>query len=216
MSKECLKVTMSIFRNAQVKFRFAYSKVEELQSFFESQKVGMAFIGRSNVGKSSLINALFGKGIARTSKTPGRTQQVIVFEVFLENGKSFHLFDLPGYGYAKVSREQKKEWKKLMATFFSLIPEEVLLLCIQDSRHPFQAADLDFFHFLEEYDLNSFLLFNKIDKLKTQKDRAQLKKIKSQRFDKEDLSMVFDVSAEKRTGLNELERSLINFVYSCL
>ncbi len=207
---------MSVFKNARVQFRYAFNDPEELENFFEEKKVGMAFIGRSNVGKSSLINALFGKGIAKTSKTPGRTQQVIIFEVTLENDKSFFLFDLPGYGYAKVSREQKKHWNKLMAKFFALIPEEVLLLTIQDSRHPFQAADMEFFNFLEEYEMNSFILFNKMDKLKTQKERNQLRKIKSQKFHPDDLDMVFDVSAEKKTGLNELERSLVNFVYSCL
>ena len=86
-----------------------------------------AFIGRSNVGKSSLINSFFGSKTAKTSKTPGRTRQINVFEISLagmEEGKpnTFYLFDLPGYGHAAVSKAMSANWEKLMANFFAVEP----------------------------------------------------------------------------------------------
>lgn len=207
---------MSLLKNAKIEFRYAFNSPAEIEKFFAETKKprGLSFIGRSNVGKSSLINALFWKKIAKTSKTPGRTQQIIIFEVTLNDGTNFFIYDLPGYGYAKVSKDQKKQWDWLMKSFFSLISDEVLLLCLQDARHPFQNTDLGFLGFIEEYDLNAIFLFNKIDKLKTQKERSQLIKIKKQRFLGSDKELIFDVSAEKKTGLKELEHFLINFVFS--
>lgn len=86
--------------------------------------IGVSFVGRSNVGKSSMINALFGSKTARVSKTPGRTREINIFEFELNlNGKKstlqpFYLIDLPGYGHAEVSKEMSKNWNELMGIFF--------------------------------------------------------------------------------------------------
>ena len=100
-------------------FRYGFSKPEQLISWLQENPdaIGLSFIGRSNVGKSSLINSLFGKSTARISKTPGRTREVNIFTFSLSNeGKTdenippLFLFDLPGYGYAEVSKEVHKNW----------------------------------------------------------------------------------------------------------
>jgi GTP-binding protein len=109
----------------------------------------IAFLGRSNVGKSSLINSLLErKGLARTSNTPGRTQSI---NFFLING-DFYFVDLPGYGYAKVSKSMRSDWGKMAEEYLS--DRDRLVLCVQliDSRHPPTTLDKQ---------LNEWLMFNK-------------------------------------------------------
>lgn len=184
--------------------------------------IGFAMTGRSNVGKSSLINALMGKDTARVSKTPGRTREINVFTFDLisqgrkvTNIPKLYLFDLPGYGFAEVSKEMGANWQKLMDAFFFFSPTSVTVLNVQDARHPAQESDLLFKNYFKTTQLEAMLLFNKIDKLKTQKERAQLDKIKPL-LNKEfkNIRKMFFVSAEKKTGLAEVEIALIEFLKS--
>ena len=142
---------------------------------------GICFIGRSNVGKSSLINALFGNKIAKVSQTPGKTREINLFRAEIldqETGESkgFWLIDLPGYGYAKASKEVIKKWQSLMNFFFGKAPKSLLMVSMRDARHPNQDSDELFMDFLKDHKRNFVTAFNKFDKLKTQKDRAKLKK----------------------------------------
>ena len=190
----------------------------------EKPLFGLCFAGRSNVGKSSLINSLFGKTTARTSKTPGRTRSINVFsfDILHKSGETkqtfgpFFLMDLPGYGYAKVSNEMSKNWDEILNLFFRHCPSTVRVLNIQDARHPLQNADKSFVNFVKKFhQLNSILILNKMDKLKTQKERAQLKKSKKAIIeDQTQFKEIHFVSAEKQTGVKELEDSLFNFFLS--
>jgi GTP-binding protein len=201
-------------------FQMGISSPDQLQDWLDSnpEALGLAFVGRSNVGKSSLINSLFGKGIARTSNTPGRTREINIFKFELgERGiaqeleQPLFLFDLPGYGFAEVSKELSKNWNTLMDVFFSDISPYVSLVNLQDSRHPNQASDKEFHHFIKTYHYETFLVFNKIDKLKTQKERAALEKLKPALFKEYKwVKQIYFVSAEKGTGVKPLEESLIS------
>lgn len=198
-------------------FRFGMSNPEQLQSWLEEnqQVTGFGFVGRSNVGKSSLINALFGKKVARTSNTPGRTREINIFEFEIGDGgdivdQKFWLFDLPGYGYAQVNKEMSRKWEVLMGLFFTNLPENVNLINIQDARHPNQKADKEFHQYLKNFDTSTTLVFNKMDKLKKQKDKAALNKLKPQLF--KEYKWVKDihfVSAESGEGLQGLHDSMI-------
>lgn len=189
---------------------------ENLFQFLESHTPSRSviFCGRSNVGKSSLINCLFGKKVARTSNTPGRTREINVFHFYLSGIQApFTLFDLPGYGFAEVSKAQKKVWNLLMVSFFEKLTPDHLILNIQDARHPFQTADNEFIQFIEQFNLTGHLLFNKIDKLKTQKERNGFEKIKKENFDKISCFKNYTLtSAEKGTGLKDIEILLSNFM----
>lgn len=194
------------------------SDPDQLVNWLEENQdiIGVSFVGRSNVGKSSMINALFGNGIARTSNTPGRTREVNIFSFSLINGKEtyptkFWLFDLPGYGHAKVSKEMSRQWDILMNDFFNHCPLTVQMINIQDSRHPNQASDQHFQQYLKPFDFKTTLVFNKLDKLKKQKERAALNKIKPDLF--KTYKWVKDihfVSAEKKDGLQPLHDSIVN------
>ena len=179
---------------------------------------GIAFIGRSNVGKSSLINALFGKSTARVSKSPGRTRQVNIFDFVVENHETkslehFYLFDVPGYGHANVSKQMAMNWQSLLDNFFHLCSEKVLLLNIQDARHPLQESDLVFHQYIKAFNLETYLLFNKIDKLKTQSDKAKLKTQMPEIYKKfKWVKQIHFTSAEKGDGISATELAIINFV----
>ena len=161
----------------QTTFLYGIQKPAQLKEILEKKDplIGLSFVGRSNVGKSSLINALFGNKTARVSKTPGRTREINIFEFSLNepdsNGtpQSFWLFDLPGYGFAEVSKKQSENWQELMGTFFECLPPSVLICNVQDARHPHQKADQQFQDFLISSQLQSLLVLNKLDKLKKQK-----------------------------------------------
>jgi GTP-binding protein len=131
----------------------------------------IAFIGRSNVGKSSLLNSLLNvKGLARTSSTPGRTQALNFFDI---NGELIFV-DLPGYGYAKVSKEERAHWGKLIEKYLAQRATLVLCILIVDARHEPSPLDLQMKSWLEHFGLSFLVVTTKIDKLSANERRASL------------------------------------------
>jgi GTP-binding protein len=131
-----------------------------------------AFIGRSNVGKSSLINMLCKKReVAKTSITPGKTQLINHFNVTGSDKKEWFLVDLPGYGFAKVAQSQRKNWKKMIADYIQKRENLVYLFALVDSRHEPQKIDIDFMNQLGEWQIPFAIVFTKADK-STQKEAA--------------------------------------------
>jgi len=122
-----------------------------------------AFIGRSNVGKSSLINMLTNKkSLAKTSGRPGKTQLINHFLI----NKNWYLVDLPGYGYAKVSKSAKKTFQKFITQYFALREQLVSAFVLVDIRHKPQTIDLEFMQWLGEHAIPFSIIFTKADKLK--------------------------------------------------
>lgn len=211
-----------LLTRGSAKFLRAYSKPEEIEAWFHENDVpGIAMVGRSNVGKSSIINALFGPKTAKTSKTPGRTQKINIFhfEVTDENGDmhKFFLYDLPGYGFAKVSKDMQRSWQALMTNFFMHMNDQTLVVNIQDARHPNQKSDEAFYEYINPKYVDMFLLFNKIDKLKKQKEKAALKNLKKKIFEEfKAVKQIYFVSAEKKTGCPELEYAIGSYLLNKL
>ncbi len=203
-------------------FLFGFSELSQLEKWLKEnpQVIGLSFVGRSNVGKSSMINSLFGKKTARVSNTPGRTREINIFSFKLvdESGlrddlPPFYLFDLPGYGFAEVSKDMQKKWDQLMSCFFSLVSPRTLMINIQDARHPNQKNDQEFHQFLKRYPFETHLIFNKIDKLKTQKERALLNKLKPELFKEYKwVKQIYFASAETRQGMPEVELAITTFI----
>ncbi|MBQ0016745.1 MAG: YihA family ribosome biogenesis GTP-binding protein [Bacteroidales bacterium] len=132
-----------------------------------------AFIGRSNVGKSSLINMLTGvKGLAKTSGRPGKTQLI---NHFLINNQ-WYLVDLPGYGYARISKEARERWEKMIRNYFLNRTQLTNVFVLVDSRIPPQKSDLDFINFLGVNGIPLSIVFTKTDK---EKQREITKNIKA-------------------------------------
>jgi GTP-binding protein len=207
-------------QKGKTEFLMGIDNIEQLQQWLNEHPFasGIAFIGRSNVGKSSLINSLFGKNTARVSKTPGRTRQVNIFDFIVENKEiksleHFYLFDVPGYGHAEVSKEMAFNWQNLLDTFFHLCSQKILLLNIQDARHPLQESDVIFHEYIKSFSLETYLLFNKIDKLKTQSEKAKLKAQMPEIYKKfKWVKQIHFTSAEKGDGIPSVELAIINFV----
>lgn len=121
-----------------------------------------AFIGRSNVGKSSLINMISGNDkLAKISGTPGKTQLINHFSV----NDDWYLVDLPGYGFAKVSQTQRKKWEKMIEDYLRKRPNLVMVFVLIDSRHSPQKIDLEFVNKLGEWQIPFCLVFTKADKV---------------------------------------------------
>lgn len=122
-----------------------------------------AFIGRSNVGKSSLINMLTGrKNLAKTSGKPGKTQLINHFLI----NKNWHLVDLPGYGYARVSKKEKKYFQKFITDYFEQRRQLISAFVLVDCRHEPQPIDTEFMEYLGEREIPFSIIFTKADKLK--------------------------------------------------
>jgi GTP-binding protein len=137
----------------------------------------IAFLGRSNVGKSSLINSLLQrKGLARTSNTPGRTQSINFFLI----NESFYFVDLPGYGFAKVSKTMRQDWGKMAEDY--LANRETLALCIQlvDSRHKPTTLDLQLHEWLVFHETNCVIAATKSDKLSSNELTKQIRLIEGE------------------------------------
>lgn len=164
-----------------------------------------AFIGRSNVGKSSLINAMMNqKDLAKTSQTPGKTQLINNFLV----NEEWYLTDLPGYGYAKVSKSQRKDFEKLITNYILNRKNLVHLFVLVDIRHTPQKIDLEFMEWCGENGVSFSIIFTKADKLKTNSAIEKNVEIYQQKLLEtwEDLPNMFVTSAEKKTGNEEILR----------
>jgi GTP-binding protein len=205
-----------IINRGETKFIMAIETIDQMLEWWEKNQriIGVAMVGRSNVGKSTLINSMFGNKVAKTSKTPGRTQAINIFTFILQGHEErYFLFDLPGYGHASVSKDMKRNWEKLMGTFFEKMNGKTLLFNIQDARHPNQDTDQGFYDYIDPKRNEIFLIFNKIDKLKKQKERAALEKLKPAIYQEyKAVKQIFFVSAEKKTKTDLLEMSLKSFL----
>ena len=169
-----------------------------------------AFIGRSNVGKSSLINMLTGNSkLAKTSQTPGKTQLV---NHFLINDK-WYLVDLPGYGYAKLPDKDRARLRHIIWDYINNSEELIMLFVLLDSRHDMQDVDLRFISELGEKGIPFGLIFTKADKQGPEALNAQVLKNKGRLLeDWEELPPVFISSSVKGTGKDEI----LNYIDSIL
>lgn len=147
------------------KFAAAVSTPE---SMLKDDKAEIAFLGRSNVGKSSLINSLLKvKGLARTSSTPGRTQALNFFLI----NEEFYFVDFPGYGYAKTSKDKRVEWGKLGEKYLAERKQLVLSILIVDARHEPSPLDLQMKSWLQHFGLPYLVVSTKVDKLSANERR---------------------------------------------
>jgi len=161
-----------------------------------------AFIGRSNVGKSSLINMLtFRKDLAKTSSTPGKTQLINHFLI----NDNWYIVDLPGYGYAQLSRPAQAQLKQLIENYILHRPQLTCLMLLIDCRHAPLAIDIDFIHFLGRNGIPFAIIFTKLDKLSARQweERKQAYIARLQE-DWETLPPIFATSSEKNIGRDEI------------
>lgn len=165
-----------------------------------------AFIGRSNVGKSSLINMLTGKkDLAKTSGRPGKTQLINHFEI----NKEWYLVDLPGYGYAKASKSSRSTWERFIADYLTQRESLINIFVLLDARLEPQKIDLEFMTWCAEEQLPFSMVFTKIDKLSSsalQKNLAAYKKEMLKQW--EALPPVFTTSSESQFG----KEKLLNYI----
>lgn len=161
-----------------------------------------AFIGRSNVGKSSLINMLTSrKNLAKTSGKPGKTQLINHFLI----NKNWHLVDLPGYGYAKVSKSAKKTFQKFITDYFNKRKQLVSAFVLVDIRHEPQPLDLDFMQWLGENLIPFSIIFTKADKLKPKAIERHIEDYKNILLETwEEMPNYFVTSSTKGIGQEEV------------
>lgn len=177
-----------------------------------------AFIGRSNVGKSSLINMVTGqKGLAKTSATPGKTQLINHFEIESSAAEKapkqkWYLVDLPGYGYAKRSQADRKRWEEMINGYLRKRENLVQVFVLIDSRHTPQKNDLEFVSQLDHWGVNFSLVFTKSDKEKPAVVARNVKAfLDTLRETWQFLPRHFVTSAEKKDGRDEL----LQFIGDC-
>ena len=161
-----------------------------------------AFIGRSNVGKSSLINMLTArKGLAMTSQKPGKTQLINHFII----NDAWYLVDLPGYGYARLGKDSRDSLRRIIEDYVLERKELVLLFVLLDCRHDPQKIDLEFIQWLGEEGVPFALVFTKADKLSKGRLAANVEAYKAKLHEEwEELPPIFVTSSEERMGRDEL------------
>ncbi|MBA2779767.1 ribosome biogenesis GTP-binding protein YihA/YsxC [Billgrantia kenyensis] len=167
----------------------------------------VAFAGRSNAGKSSAINTLTRqKALARTSRTPGRTQLINFFS--LGDDTSRRLVDLPGYGYAKVPEAVKREWQRHLAEYLQGRHSLRGLVLVMDVRHPLTEFDQTLLGWADDQDMPVHILLTKADKLKSGAAKSALQQVRSRLREWEDLVTVQLFSSLKREGIDEASARL--------
>lgn len=192
MNKKSAKITSAIFLRGIV----------DADPTLEDGTPHVAFIGRSNVGKSSLINSLTGvSGLARTSSQPGRTQEIIIFHV----NRKFYFVDLPGYGYAKTPKKKMEWFQKLLGWYLFDSGYNQKIVFIIDAEVGLTANDQMMLQKLEEHEKDFIVVANKIDKIRKSGQVAQLAKLQAI----VGVHTIIPYSSKKRIGKDELLRAIL-------
>ena len=180
-----------------IKFVGSFERVPQLP---QTQVPEYAFIGRSNVGKSSLINAIAGSVIARTSKTPGRTQSLNLF--------NFHdrvmIMDLPGYGYAKVSKTDTARWLERLEEYLLNRRQLNRLFILIDSRVGIKESDLNLMYFCDAHGISYQIVLTKKDKKVREKDQDKINSDGHPAM----MEHIFETSSEKKYGIEDLRKAI--------
>lgn len=163
----------------------------------------VALVGRSNVGKSSLLNALTRRPVARTSAAPGKTRLANFFRVQRGSAPAFYLVDLPGYGYARGGGAAASEFDRLVAAYFARAQQRVGVILLIDSRHPGLESDVEVWEWLRSQPFPSGIVGTKVDKL-TRAERVRHARALQSTFDEP----VLLVSAQDGEGLDELWKKI--------
>lgn len=184
-------------RYEQVRYLASYGTVEQLP---QSKAPEVSFVGRSNVGKSSLINKLFNrKSLAKVSGKPGKTANINFFEA-----DGIHFVDLPGYGFAQRSQAEKQRWADLIDAYFASERSHNLVIALVDIRLEAQALDLQMIDYLKGAGLPFVIALTKADKLSRQKQQAQLRKLAAA-FGVDEMACII-TSAQTGLGIDTLKR----------
>lgn len=188
---------MEIFRQEAIFFAGA-SEIKQLPSNLLPE---IAFIGRSNVGKSSLINSVCRrKSLARISNTPGRTRQINFFSI----ANKFALVDLPGYGYAKVHSSEKAKWEKLIVYYLQNSKQLKLINLLVDARRGFKEDDIEILELMREYKRHVQILVTKTDKKDAIKGiKDELNSIIGEEYN------VILTSSKNGEGIREVQQSIV-------
>lgn len=167
-----------------------------------------AFVGRSNVGKSSLINALTNQNrLAKTSSTPGLTKNINYFSI---NNGEFHIVDLPGYGYHKAGKNEEEKWSTLLEEYFLNSPNLKCVFVLVDSRHLLSELDKVMLSFLLYHQIPYLVVATKIDKLKKSEKNSKLEKLANDaRLTRLN---ILAVSSEKKLGLDDVLTKMEQFI----
>ena len=180
----------------EIQFETSFGRPDQ---FFNSDMPEIAFVGRSNVGKSSMINRVFSrKNLARVSSSPGKTATINFFKL-----KNLRFADLPGYGFAKVSKGEKEKWGNLMEAYFSSDRDIRLVLSLVDIRHLPSQDDLVMIDYLNQSGFPFVIVLTKVDKLsKTQREemRVKIREYLSDYFDGE----MIEFSAQTGEGADKI------------
>ncbi|PZP57459.1 MAG: YihA family ribosome biogenesis GTP-binding protein [Micavibrio aeruginosavorus] len=187
-------------------FVFGVAQLGQLPDFSLPE---VAFAGRSNVGKSSLINAIMGRDIAHVSKTPGRTQQLN----FFNTGDKFHLVDMPGYGYAKVSKQMQATWDLLIKDYLRGRPNLRSAFVLVDSRHGLKDTDRQMMKMLDEAAVSYRVILTKIDEVK-KKDLEQVTDFVETYLKKSPAAfpLIHPVSSREKTGIEALQQTIFDLI----
>jgi len=165
----------------------------------------VAFVGRSNVGKSSTINALLNrKNLARVGRAPGKTREINFYNI----DNKMYFVDLPGYGYAKVSKSQKSSWREIIETYLYSRNQLKLILMLEDIRHVPTEDDIIMYEWIKSRKLPHFIIATKADKITRSQINSRLRDIKST-LDLEDKIALIPFSSETKQGRDEVWERII-------
>jgi len=180
----------------------------DIRKLPEDSGIEVAFAGRSNAGKSSALNTLTNqKGLARTSKTPGRTQLINVFDI----GDNKRLIDLPGYGFAKVPLEMKKKWQEALGEYLEKRQSLKGLVVLMDIRHPLKDLDMNLIKWAVDGNLPVLALLTKCDKLSQGKRNTEVLKVKKVLDALNGDIKVQAFSSLKRTGSEQADKIICDW-----